>query len=121
MVGDHNVRFRRPARRQVERLAAIREGRRAITLRLEQKLEHLPHHGIILDDHDRARRDGVGLAALSVIWGPYSGLVGRERRLDGEDRTLAKSGTHVDRVAKHISDALHDGKTEAQAKTTLAG
>jgi hypothetical protein len=31
------------------------------------------------------------------------------------------SREHVDRVAKHISDALHDGETEAQAKTTLAG
>ena len=93
-----------------------------MTLRLEQELEHLPHHGIVLDDHHRARvhRRRPRLRLL-VVWGPHSGLVASERHLDGKDRTLARTGTDVDRVAEHISDALHDGETEAKAEAALAG
>ena len=45
--------------------------------------------------------------------------VSSERRLDGEDRALARTGTDIDSVAQQVCQALDDGETEAEALAAL--
>src|SRR5258705_3908694 len=91
-----------------------------MTFRREQQLEHFPHHGIVLDDHDRAQGRGYNLSGLTVTGRPCSGLDPGGRHFDGKNRTLSRTGTNIDRVAEPIADALHDRATEAKAEAALA-
>jgi hypothetical protein len=54
VVGDDKVQAHRPSRRQLQRLSPILDGRREMTLAVEQECQHLAHRRIVLDDQDCA-------------------------------------------------------------------